>query len=78
MADDKLRISASELQAWYEDGEDLPSNLENALAKAINILKDDGGPTFVLGNVIIVNDFESEEDEDEESKDEETETKKEA
>jgi hypothetical protein len=77
--DDKIRINATEIEHFLENGEGLDDFVE-ILEKALDMLKSDGGPTFVLGSVIVVNDLEPEEDE-EESEDEEsedTETKKEA
>jgi hypothetical protein len=78
--DDKIRINATEIEHFLENGEGLDDFVE-ILEKALDMLKSDGGPTFVLGSVIVVNDLEPEEDEEEESEDEEsegTETKKEA
>lgn len=67
--DDKIRLNASEVKHFLENGEGLDDFFENVLAKAVEQLENEGGPTFVIGPVIVVNDLETEDEE--ESEDEE-------
>lgn len=63
MSDDVTRIPASEIKDFTETGEGL-KEFHDILKKALNILTDEGGATFILGKVVIVNDLEEETEED--------------
>lgn len=78
---DKIRINASDIQAFLDgDTQGSIDDFINKLEKGLEIMKEDGSPNFVFGEVVLINDLEEEDDEesdDDESKDNEAETSKE-
>lgn len=68
---DKIRINASDIQAFLDgDATGSMDDFINKLERVLEMMKDDGSPNVVFGEVILVNDLEAEDEADDESEDE--------